>query len=289
MTKSTPTRSELLPLLAGATIFVPLFAATYYAAFMLRFAGGPDAQYWYLLLSTLPLALGVKWIAFSSYRVYQGWTRYVSFHDLLVLGKAVTASSVGLTLIDALCLPQLQIPRSVVLIDWGMTLLVFGAARALPRLVRDNDWRLFAERTGVRSLIVGANDSGETLLRAIRSNPALNYRVVGFVDDRRSVRNRLIGGVPVVGGCDQVPRLVERHGVEEVLITAGDVPGTQVRRLVDAARQDGFRVKVLPSYEQLLEERVAVHPRPVAIEDLLCRPAVELDLDGLHDWLAGAW
>ena len=52
-------------------------------------------------------------------------------------------------------------------------------------------------------------------------------------------------------------------------------------------REHGFRVKVLPSYEQLLEERVAVQPRAVAIEDLLCRPSVELDLTAVRDWLAG--
>jgi FlaA1/EpsC-like NDP-sugar epimerase len=52
-------------------------------------------------------------------------------------------------------------------------------------------------------------------------------------------------------------------------------------------REHGFRVKVLPSYEQLLEERVAVHPRAVAIEDLLSRPSVEIDLSAIRDWLAG--
>jgi FlaA1/EpsC-like NDP-sugar epimerase len=50
-------------------------------------------------------------------------------------------------------------------------------------------------------------------------------------------------------------------------------------------REHGFRVKVLPSYEQLLEERVAVHPRSVAIEDLLSRQSVEIDLTAVRDWL----
>jgi FlaA1/EpsC-like NDP-sugar epimerase len=268
-------------------VFVPLFAVTYLGAFLLRFAGEHHTQYVEILLATLLPVLLVKWVVFLWFRVHQGWTRYVSFHDLLVLGKAVTASAIGVTLVDALCLPRVTIPRSVVLIDWGMTLMVIGAARALPRLIRDDGWRLFASTDGVPSLIVGANDSGETLLRTIRSNSALDYRIVGFVDDRRDVQGRRIGGVPVVGTCNNLPRLVERHGIEEVLITAGDLPGTQVRRLIDAARKGNFRVKVLPSYEQLLAEKVAIHPRAVAIDDLLCRPTVELDLDGLHDWLSG--
>jgi FlaA1/EpsC-like NDP-sugar epimerase len=287
MAKSEQTQRELISLLIGGVAFMPLFAATFYGAFLLRFAGEPRAEYLQVFVSVLPSVLALKWLVYSWLRIYQGWTRYVTFHDLLVLGKAVTMSTVGVTLFDAFLLPGLQIPRSVVLIDWGLTLVAMGAARALPRLLRDDGFRLFAETGGVPSLIVGANDSGESLLRTIRSNPALNYRVVGFVDDRLSVQGRQISGVPVVGMCDDLPNLVDRHGAAEVLITAGELPGTQVRQLVDASRTGDFRVKVLPSYEQLLEERVAVHPRAVAIEDLLCRPAVELDLEGLCDWLSG--
>src|SRR5262245_7842199 len=168
-----------------------------------------------------------------------------------------------------------------------MTLLAAGAARALPRLLRDDVWCLFTVPVGTPSFIVGANDSGETLLRAIRYNPALNYRVVGFVDDRPDVQRRRIGGVPVVGTGADLPELVERYRVEEVLITSGELSGREVRALVDAGRSHGFRVKVLPSYEQLLEERVVVHPRSVAIEDLLCRPSVELDIEAIRSWLTG--
>src|SRR5262245_51285836 len=168
-----------------------------------------------------------------------------------------------------------------------MTLLAAGAARALPRLLRDDVWCLFTVPVGTPSFIVGANDSGETLLRAIRYNPALNYRVVGFVDDRPDVQRRRIGGVPVVGTGADLPELVERYRVEEVLITSGELSGREVRALVDAGRSHGFRVKVLPSFQQLLEERVAVHPRAVAIEDLLCRESIELDLEPVRDWIAG--
>ena len=271
---------------ASAALFLPLFAGTYLCAYLLRFSG-TEVYYQDILLSTLLPVLIVKWLAFLWFRVYQGWSRYVNFHDLLVLGQAVTASAIGVVLVDALCLPRITIPRSVVLIDWGMALLVIGAVRALPRLVRNDEWHWFASPGGPTSLIVGANDSGEALLRAIRYNPALNYRVIGFIDDRPHVQRTRIGGVPVIGTHDDLPQLVERHGVEEVLITSGDLPGTQVRRLVEMSDQRGFRVKVLPSYEQLLGERVAVHPRSVAIEDLLLREPVEIGLGTIRHWLAG--
>ena len=284
---SLPPRREILQLLASAAVFMPLFAATYYGAYLLRFAGETNYSYPEAFFGTVLWVVVVKWTVFLWFRVYQSWSRYVSFHDILVLGQAVTASAIGVALLDTFCFPRFSIPRSVLLIDWGTTLVVVGAACALPRLLRDDGWRIFTPPEGVPSLIVGANDSGETLLRTIRYNPALQYHVIGFVDDRPEVQGRRIGGVPVVGTCRDLPRLVAWHGVEEVLITAGDLPGVQVRRLMNKARKHSFRVKVLPSYEQLLAERVDVRPRSVAIEDLLCRPTVELDLEGLREWLTG--
>ena len=52
-----------------------------------------------------------------------------------------------------------------------------------------------------------------------------------------------------------------------MLITSGELPGKQVRRLVASANEHGFRVKVLPSYEQLLAGRFAVVPREGATPD----------------------
>jgi FlaA1/EpsC-like NDP-sugar epimerase len=229
----------------------------------------------------------VKWLSFVWFKLHQGWTRFVWFHDLLIISQAVTCGSLGVTLIDTMCLPQVTIPRSIILIDWGATLLALGALRALPRLIRHGAWGSMAPGRGAPSLIVGANDSGEALLRAIRCNPALAYRVIGFVDDRKGLQGRRIGGVPVLGACRNLPQIAERYGVEEVLITSGELPGKQVRQLIGDAETHGFRVKVLPSFEQLLDGRVAVRPRKVAIEDLLHRDSVALDLDRLRGWLAG--
>ncbi|MEX0612945.1 MAG: polysaccharide biosynthesis protein, partial [Pirellulales bacterium] len=280
-------KREIKQLVMSAAVFFPLLAATYYAAFLLRFAGQPGPQMLDVYFVTLLCLIGVKWVTLLWFRLHQGWTRFVGFHDLLILGQAVTCGSLGMTLVDAMCLPHVTIPRSIILIDWGATLLALGAVRALPRVVRHGAWHAIAPGKGTPSLIVGANDSGEALLRAIYCNPALTYHVAGFVDDRKALLGCRIGGVPVLGTCADLPQLAELFGVEEVLITSGELPGKQVRRLVGDADAHGFRVKVLPSFEQLLAGRVAVRPRQVAIEDLLRRDSVELDLDGLRGWLAG--
>ena len=272
--------------IALATL-IPIGAASYFLAYLIRFDGKLDAQQAANFWVTLAAVLAVKLVAFCHSRLHLELSRYATFRDVMVIARTVTLSSVGVMLVDTLLISAVTIPRSVVCLDWGVTLLMLGAVRFLPRFIRDSDWRLLVASQGTRALIVGANDAGEALLRSIRASSELDYQPVGFVDQRPSVRGRRIAGVPVLGNHDDIETLAEAHRIEEVLITSGSLPGKEVRALVELANKCHFRVKVLPSYQQLLHEHVAVNPRPVAIADLLRRPSVTLDTDGISHWISG--
>lgn len=286
--RMTPShRRQTMQLALSAVIGMPLFAVTYYMAFLLRFAGEIDFWGQNVLYASLLWVIGIKWVSFVWFRLPQSWSRFVGFEDLLVLVKAVTCSSLGITLADTMWLTAITIPRSVIVIDWGTTLLAAGALRAAPRLLRNDAWQMFTPGGGTRCLIVGADYAGETLLRSIRNNPFLSYRVAGFVDDRPELQGSRIGGVPVLGTCERLAELAQRYAVEEVLIMSGGLSGKKVRQLIESAPGHEFRVKVLPGFQDLLEERVAIQPRPVAIEDLLSRESIDLDSNGIRDWVAG--
>jgi FlaA1/EpsC-like NDP-sugar epimerase len=278
-------RPALRPLLSLAAITL-LSTLGYVVGYLLRFEGGIPAVEWTTFQATLGFAVVAKLAAAFWFGVHRGWNRYVSFHDFLQLAKTVTAATIGLTLADTLLLPDASAPRSVVLLDWGATLVLLAAARCLPRVIRDGQ-RRFHSASSVRALIVGANDAGEALVRALRTNARLNYSPIGFIDDAARLDGTRIGGIPVLGRLEDLACVAREHRIAEVLINAGELPGRTVREIVQRAADAGVRVKVLPSYEQLLGERVEVQPRPVAIADLLRRPSVELDDDAVRHWLAG--
>jgi FlaA1/EpsC-like NDP-sugar epimerase len=96
-----------------------------------------------------------------------------------------------------------------------------------------------------------------------------------------------IGGVPVLGGLADIALLAATHRVQELLVSTDSISSKQLRSLVADSRQLGFRVKIIPSYEQLLDQRVEIQPRSVAIEDLLRREPVRLDMNNIHDWIDG--
>ncbi len=280
------TTSKLLRLVGGIAVLTLLGAFAYCAAFLLRFDGVLGADQSYLLFSTIGWVVAFKMLAIVHSRLHLEFNKYVSFHDMLTIVRAATLGSIGITLVDAMLLTSATIPRSVVLLDWGVTLVLLATLRTLPRVLQDCDWRVLARPQGTTALIVGANDAGEALLRSIRRSPELAYRPIGFVDQRANVQGRQIGGVPVLGTHHDIATLVKNRKIEEVLVSTGSLAGKEVRALVELADRHCFRVKILPSYGQLLHESVAVNPRPVAIADLLQRPTITLDTEGIQHWVA---
>ena len=263
---------------------VPLFVAVHYAAYWLRFEGQVAAQ-WTLFTSTALWAVVIKLATFSTFRVYHGWTRYVTFHDFVTICQAATVSAFVMAIGHYMLAPELWVPRSVLFLDWGATVVAVGGIRSFARLVREREVPLFLSAGKTPAFIVGADDSGEALLRSIRRSHNLPYRVVGFIAEHRSAVGSHIGGVPVIGTIEETCELAASLGVPEVLIAAGELPGRQVRQLVEDGRQRDVAVRVLPSYEQLIHGRVDLRPRRVSIEDLLRRDPVRLNMRELQRWL----
>ncbi|MCS7237110.1 MAG: polysaccharide biosynthesis protein [Thermoguttaceae bacterium] len=273
--------------LAGLLVLAIVFAVSYWGSFLLRFEFQPGPNELRALKATIGLVVFVKLVAFALVGVHRSWGHLLTFYDLLALVKAATAASCLLVVVDRVVFPARLIPRSIFLLDWGMTLVILGGLKAIVRIAYEGSWRLFLPGDRIPAIIVGANEEGEALLRSIiRSGQAI-YEVVGFVDkDARRVGQR-IGGVRVLGTLEDACLIADRHGVRELLVAGGSLSGKEIRRLIDESRRLNIAVKVLPSYEQLINNKVVIRPRPVAIEDLLRRKPAELDLDQIREWIDG--
>jgi FlaA1/EpsC-like NDP-sugar epimerase len=266
---------------------LPVFACIHFVSYWLRFEGAIDARVLQHIRATVPYVILTKAIMFAWLRVYQGWNRYVTFYDLVVLAQAAVGSSLIIVLCAYFLAPTTVIPRSVVLLDCLGTIAVFGTLRSAWRFAHELQGSLSDPSARVRALIVGANDSGEMLLRAIRHNPKLSYQIVGFISGDGAPNASRISGIPVLGSLRELDRIASQQRVGELLMMADEFSGQEVRQIMQSGCAIGADVKVLPSYEQLLKRRLDVRPRTVSIEDLLRRDPVKLDMRGLHRWIDG--
>lgn len=270
-----------------AILIAPALAAIYYLSFWLRFEGRLGSTNYACFRDTVAWVVAVKLGWFVGLRACRGWGRSVSFYDLVVLLRVATACTMTMAAIQYYFAPQPFIPRSIFLLDWGTTIVVLGGARAILRGVREMRWPLALSAHEVRVLIAGAGDMGASILRMIHHIDDPRYRVLGFIGNDPNLVGARIEGFPVVGVCEDTRDLVKRHSVRQILLMQGELDGRKLRRLVDDARGGGCEVRILPSYQRLIEGSVTVLPRPVSIEDLLQRPPVQLDIENIRHWIDG--
>ncbi len=272
-----------------------LVACSYYTAYYLRFDGDIPPFHLANCMHTVIWIVPLKLTAFLYFDLYRGMWRYTSIQDLRKLGTACLASSGIIGLVLLVTVRFIGFPRSVFVMDLLLTLLLVGGLRFGIRLYYDgkngkNGLSLESTKSEhiKRLLIIGAGDAGEKVLREVMQNPALPYRVVGFIDDSPAKWGRAMHGVPVLGGVESLPELAKKHRAEEVFIAVPSATGSQMRRLVNACEASGLPFKTLPGLGELINGKASVKAlRDVDYRDLLGRPPVNLDLNQIAGYLKG--
>lgn len=222
-------------------------------------------------------------------RLYSRFWRYASITDLLELGLAIFIGSTlttGLTWTILVFLPGLSIPRSIPVIFLAVATILLIIPRLVLRFVRY--FGAANNHNGKRVLIIGAGDSGAMVLREIQLSNHVNMDVVGFIDDDPLKRDARIAGVHVLGVIHEIPQIVRRYSIQQVLVSIPSAPGKTIRSIVELCDQAEVPVKVMPGLSELLDGTVSVRQlRDVAIEDLLRRDPIKTDSVAVRNLLSG--
>lgn len=264
-----------------------LAAAAYFAAFVLRFDGFDwDAILVGIFIHTLPLAVLLKTIAVSRFNLASGLWRYVGMADLVRILKAVTVS----TILFIICIVFVRglrgYPRSVFLIDYILTVTLFGGIRFASRAYREA-FRPSNVGSARRTLIVGAGDTGEQAVRSIQRDSPIHH-VVGFLDDDTSKHHLRIHDIPVLGSMTDAPALIEELEIQEVVIAIPRAGKAVVRRLVEECSAPGVSFRIVPAFRDLISGAVRLEQmREVRVEDLLGRDPIDLERGRVSEEIAG--
>ncbi|HVQ35047.1 MAG TPA: polysaccharide biosynthesis protein, partial [Candidatus Bathyarchaeia archaeon] len=276
-----------------------LFAAAYVLAFQLRVENiDPFAEV--ILITAAPLVLfkvGVYHLMGS----YRSIWRYSSLTDLEELVRATIVCGIGVAALAFLVPRELGFPRSIPIIDMALALLFTGGARMAVRVLHETSGggsnprkisrRLIAGRSNGgarRALIVGAGDAGEMMVREMMRSSRMDYAPVALVDDDPVKHGSSIHGIPVLGGREAIPHLVQQHGIKDILIAIPSARGKTVREIVQVCENTSAGLKILPDLSRLADGKVHVSDlRQVQVEDLLGREPAELDLNLISSYIRG--
>jgi len=261
-------------------------AVAWWFAYLLRFNFDLPAQYqddlWHTLIWVVPLQAAVFW----GFSLYRGIWRYASVADLRRILFAVLAATALIPLVLGLFRVQAIVPRSVLVIDPLLLLLVMGGSRLLYRLWKENLLYGNFHMQGEPVLVLGAGAAGIGLSKELARSSA--WHQVGFLDDDVNSQGCTLNGIKVLGKLDSLPYWAQRFGVTQVIIAMPSASHQVRKHVVDLASNSGIKTLTVPSFDDLLSGRVAISQlRAIELDDLLGRDAVQLDDAGLHQLLTG--
>jgi FlaA1/EpsC-like NDP-sugar epimerase len=256
-----------------------LITAAIFGAMALRFEMGPlffyylPFAYWMLGISII-----IKPVVFYFFGLYRRMWVYASIRELRLVAFAVTTASVLLVLFLVIFYSLKLFSgfvRSVLIIDWLLSILFIGGVRFLFRLLAENFKSNNLGKPNLvnkRVLIIGAGDAGALVVRELQKNPDLNLTAVGFLDDNPTKMGQQIHGVQVLGKINDVSKVVESKQVDEVIIAIPSAPGKVIRTIADICRLKGIPFRTMPGIYELIGGKVSINRlREVDITDLLQR------------------
>jgi exopolysaccharide biosynthesis polyprenyl glycosylphosphotransferase len=203
-------------------------SAALFIASIVRFEllrGAPAAQVDYTMLTAIATPVWI--VLFWMYGLYEPRQVLSPFNEFKQTFHAVVAGIVLIFLADSIL--NLEIARGWALIALVSGLVVVGAERVIVRKSlhfmrrRGGDTRI--------TIVLGANQEAQTMVRTLERETWLGYRIVGFVDDAAPVGQEVTRGRPVLGPTTQLASLVEAHGATLVLVASTAFDAHKLSRL----------------------------------------------------------
>jgi FlaA1/EpsC-like NDP-sugar epimerase len=203
-------------------------------------------------------------VRFGLYRVI---IRYIGFKALWSIVQAVTLYSLLWSMIGFMASVD-GIPRSVILINWLLGIVIIGGSRMLGRWLLSGD----QDQKMTRVIIYGAGSAGRQL--SIALTQSAEYMPVAFVDDNVQLQRQLIHGIEVFSRED-LHYLIQQKNATEMLLAMPTISGIQRNEIIHFLEPYKLLVRSLPGVSDLAQGKVKVADlREVSIKDLLGRDSV---------------
>ena len=226
-------------------------------------------------------------LIFWRLRLYKSIWRFASYDELIrnILASIITsvAHVIGITLFIR------RMPISYyfigMVLQFGFTVGIRFSYRFV-LLLRGRSAN--AEIDEKKCMLIGAGNAGQMILRELRNSKEIHERVVCIIDDNPNKWNRYVESVPVVGGRDDILANVEKYGIQKIYIAIPAATAENRRDILNICKETSCEIKTLPGIYQLASGEVSIKDmRDVAIEDLLGREQVKLNLEPVFQFLHG--
>ena len=256
-------------------------------AVVLRYDGAISPSMRMKLDQRIPLLMLFYTGALMVGGVYHMMWRYAGARELFRL-MFLCAAATGAVLICNRVFAW-KMPRSLFSLIGIFDFLLVGGSRFGWKICREAYFARRSDPEHNRVLIVGAGEGGAYAARACQEGRHLSGAPVAFVDDNPEKRGLRVCGIPVLGEVEDIPDLVEKKGISEIIIAIPRIKGNRLNEIVSVCKSTKCRVRILADPGGIKERPVDGRQafREVNTSDFLSRDEVTLDMDSIRGYLTG--
>ena len=235
----------------------------------------------YSAVPQLLLVFGACSIVGGVYDMIWRYAGAAEFARLAVVYLISTAAILALNRLAAW-----RISRPILAMTGVISLLAVAVSRFSWKLLRE----FFRARQNAdgsaRILIVGAGEGGVYAARICQQNQKVFGHPVAFADDDPLKRKMRIGGIPVCGTIDEIPQIVEKMEIDEIIVAVPSTKGDRLAEIVSVCKGTRCRTRILSNPGDVGASRGPAF-RELNTSDFLSREEVALDMELIRGYLAG--
>ena len=263
---------------------------SYFFGLLLRFDmhyTSIPGEYMHAFLKFAPVYTVFTILVFLGLHLYNSLWQYASYSELnrVALASVITTAFqvIGSTLFAA------RMPVAYYIVGAGLQFLSVLAVRFGYRYINlERNKRKKAQTIKHNVMVIGAGAAGQVILRELRDANEMEGKAFCIIDDDPNKWNRSIDGVPIVGGRDHILSAAEKYNIDMIMFAIPTASVQDKRDILNICKETKCELKSLPGIYQIAKGDVALSKmKPVAIEDLLGRDPIKVNMDEIFQYIKG--
>lgn len=263
-----------------------LINAAYLLSFYIRYEFNVRAEHIGIYIKTLPIIIAVYVIILSIFKMYKSMWRIAGIDEVIHgVSACIVAGLMNFVFMEFL--PH-RVPRVVTMLSCLFIIIFILSVRLSYRVIG----RLIAYFNALKTvgkenvLIIGAGHYAQILIGEIRAEESSKYNLIGLVDDNKNKINTYLNGFKVLGNTSNILEIISKKNIDLVLIAIPSLDGETRKTIISLCQEAKVKVKIMPSVSELLNEEINLNKmRNVDLRDLLGRPEINLDKDGISEYI----
>ena len=271
-----------------------IVAFSTYVGHYIELGGDIFAGHFWSITRGILLGLVLFVVSFRVFHTYSGIVRYSSFIDLQRVATASFIATVAFWLLGLAVNGVWPGQRVFLFPDFPVSVVLFAISTLLlwvERVVVKRLYDSFRSDNAIPVAIYGTKTGGISLAKSINVDKEKPYYLNSFISDGMEMKGAYLMGKPVYLNVPGLAKSLKEKGVKVLLVSPlkNDVFRDN-QQMVDEFLSAGIKVMMMPQAEEWDgRESTLSHSRlhEVAIEDLLPREKIEVDMDAIGALLTG--